>query len=121
LFSLFWSAGAAAQSLTPIHFGVSTNSARCVKTRPPPQDSQADDTIADMTVIGLIEALCDPLHAEDGFVERRHSLLVFGIERQVSDSSRHISSSVEAACSFATRITDRENGVNAAPMLRRPA
>ena len=35
---------------------------RRVKTRPPPQDSQADDTIADMTVIGLIEALCDPLH-----------------------------------------------------------
>jgi NitT/TauT family transport system substrate-binding protein len=27
LFSLFWSAGAAAQSLTPIHIGVSTNSA----------------------------------------------------------------------------------------------
>src|SRR4029079_1782680 len=77
---------------------------RRVKTRPPPQDSQADDTIADMTVIGLIEALRNPLHAEDGFVERPHSLLVLGIECQVSDSSRHDSSSVAAACSFATRV-----------------
>jgi hypothetical protein len=92
-----------------------------VKTRPPPQDSQADDTIADMTVIGLIEALRNPFHAEDGFVERRHSLLVLCIECQVSDSSGHESSSVEAACLFATRVAERENGVNAAITVRRRA
>jgi hypothetical protein len=94
---------------------------RRVKTRPPSQNGQADDTVADMPVIGLIEAFRNPLHAKDGFVERRHSLLVLGIECQVSDSSRHDSSSVAAACFFATRIAERENGVNAAITVRRRA
>ena len=53
------------------------------------QNGEADHAIADMPVIGLIEALCDSFHAEHGFVEARHSLLILGIQSEMSNFSRH--------------------------------
>jgi hypothetical protein len=41
-----------------------------------------------MAVIGLVKALRDSFHTEYGFVEIRHSSLILGIQRQMSDSCR---------------------------------
>ena len=60
-----------------------------MKTRASAQNRETDHAVADMPVIGLVKALRDSFHAEHGFVEIRHSSLILGIERQMSDSCRH--------------------------------
>src|SRR5258708_38052789 len=60
-----------------------------VKTGAPSQNRETDHAIADMPVIGLIKAHGDSFHAEHGFVKIRHSVLILGIQREMSDSSGH--------------------------------
>src|SRR4029079_11043118 len=71
-----------------VHLEAEVIEGRC-KAGTPFQNGEADHTIADMPVVGLIEALCDSFHAEHGFVEARHSLLILGIQSEMSNFSRH--------------------------------
>src|SRR6266850_3136015 len=63
-----------------------------MKTGASSQNRETDHAIADMPVIRLVKALRDPFHAEHGFVEIRHSVLILGIQREMSNSCRHDSS-----------------------------
>jgi hypothetical protein len=62
---------------------------RGMKARAPAQNRETDHAIAEMAVIGLVEALSDSLHAEHGLIKIRHSLLIFGVKRQMPDSRGH--------------------------------
>src|SRR6267142_7245869 len=55
-----------------------------VKTGASSQNRETDHAVADMPVIGLVEALRDSFHAEHGFVEIRHSSLILVLERLIS-------------------------------------
>src|SRR6476659_1202980 len=59
-----------------------------MKTGTPAQNRETDHAVVDMSVIGLVKALRDSFHAEHGFVETRHPVLILGIQREMSDSCR---------------------------------
>jgi len=59
------------------------------KARPPVQNGEAYDPIADMSSVGIVKTACDSLHSEYLLVKSCYPIVVLSIESEMSNFSGH--------------------------------